>query len=306
MMTFDDFLITAEERIRSSLPDAEIAIRHFPKLQGGSYVGISVQPKGGAAAASFNVAPVFERLCADRSRREAILDELVAHVKQGVSMIPAFDFDAVTDYETAKDRLTIQVVPVGPNAEMLNGIPHRTMEDIAAVYRVELSGGEMGTVSTLITDRILEDYGITAEQLHADAVRSQILRHPPVLKNASEIMAELSEGAAELPESRMWIATVEGGRNGASVILLPGFLERSAERLGGDFFVLPSSIHEVILVPDDGFYRSGQLERMVRSVNAAEVSEVDFLSDSVYHYDSAGKILETAASFECRRRRTLS
>ena len=98
----------------------------------------------------------------------------------------------------------------------------------------------------------------------------------------------------------MWVATVEGGMNGASVTQLPDFLQEAADRLGGDFFVLPSSVHEVLFIRDDGSFERDQLESMVRGVNATEVSEADFLSDSVYHYDSDDHIFEKAVTFESR------
>jgi len=113
-------------------------------------------------------------------------------------------------------------------------------------------------------------------------------------------MEEMSGGMFDMPESPMWVATVEGGMNGASVTQLPDFLQQAADRLGGDFFVLPSSVHEVLFIRDDGSFERDQLESMVRSVNATEVSEVDFLSDSVYHYDSDDRIFEKAVTFESR------
>ena len=82
-----------------------------------------------------------------------------------------------------------------------------------------------------------------------------------------------------------------------SLFALPAL---AAEKLGGNFFVLPSSIHECLFVPDNGEFRRPQLEEMVRSVNAAEVSEADFLSNSVYHYDADARIFEKAATFESR------
>ena len=104
----------------------------------------------------------------------------------------------------------------------------------------------------------------------------------------------------DMPESPMWVATVEGGVNGASVTQLPDFLQEAADRLGGDFFVLPSSVHEVLFIRDDGSFEREQLESMVQGVNATEVSEADFLSDSVYHYDSDDHIFEKAVTFESR------
>ena len=187
-------------------------------------------------------------------------------------------------------RLSIEA-----NKKMLEGIPHKTVGDIAVVYRIDLQDA-----TTLVTNQLLEEYGITAEQLHADAVTAQIANHPPVLKNMSEIMAEMSGGMFDMPESPMWVASIEGGMNGASVTQIPGFLEESAERLGGDFFVLPSSVHEVLFVPDDGSFERTELENMVRGVNAHEVSEADFLSNSIYHYDSVERVFEKAETFESR------
>ena len=152
----------------------------------------------------------------------------------------------------------------------------------------------------LCLQALLDQYGITAEQLHEDAVAAQLANHPPVLKNMSEMMAEMSGGMMDMPESPMWVATVEGGMNGASVTQLPNFLQDAADRLGGDFFVLPSSVHEVLFIKDDGSFEREQLESMVRGVNATEVSEADFLSDSVYHYDSVSQVFEKAVTFEAR------
>ena len=278
MMNFDEFLEATRARVQEELPDTAVKIQQVNKLQGESYVGISVQPEGAAAAATFNISPAFERYQADPSQESAILDKIASDAKQVSAAIPVFEVNSITDYESAKSHLVMQVVPVEPNKEMLENIPHKTVEDIAVVYRVELPHPEDSSATTLVTNQLLDQYGISPDQLHADAVAAQLANHPPVLKNMSEMMAEMSGGMFDMPESPMWVATVEGGMNGASVTQLPDFLQEAADRLGGDFFVLPSSVH----------------------VNATEVSEADFLSDSVYHYDSDDHIFEKAVTFESR------
>ena len=300
MMNFDEFLEAAKDRIKELVIEADVKVQAVDKLQGESYVGIAVRPEHASAAVTFNLNAAYDRYQADESQKDAILNKIAADAKQVSSAIPAFEVSSITDYETVKDHLTMQVVPVEPNKEMLEGIPHKTVEDIAVVYRVEIPGSSDGTATTLVTNQLLSEYGVTAEQLHRDALEAQVANHPPVLKNMSEIMAEMSGGMMDMPESPMWVATVEGGMNGASVTQIPGFLEESAEKLGGDFFVLPSSIHEVLFIRDDGSFEREQLESMVRGVNATEVSEADFLSDSVYHYDSDEHIFEKAATFESR------
>ena len=138
MMNFDEFLEAAKDRVQETIPDAEVKIQQVNKLQGESYTGISVQPEGAAAAVTFNVSPAFERYQDDESQKEAILGKIAADAKQVSSAIPAFSISDITDYSTAKDHLVMQVIPVGPNMEMLENIPHKTVEDIAVVYRVML------------------------------------------------------------------------------------------------------------------------------------------------------------------------
>ena len=300
MMNFDEFLDAAKSRVQEALPDAKVTIQQVNKLQGESYTGIAVQPEGASAAVTFNVSPAFERYQADESQEATILNKIAADAKEAAKAIPAFDLSEITDYETMKNNLVMQLVPVEPNKEMLANIPHKTVEDIAVVYRVELSNKGDSSASTLVTNHLLEEYGVMPEQLHMDAVAAQLVSHPPVLKNMSEMLGGMSGGMIDMPESPMWVATVEGGTNGAAVIEFSDFMEEAAGRLGGDFFVLPSSVHEVLLIRDDGSFEREQLEEMVRNVNATEVSAAEFLSDSVYHYDSEEHVFEKAVTFENR------
>ncbi len=299
-MDLDGFLDTVMERLREEIPGAEIKIQQVNKLQGASYTGISVRPEGAPAAVTFNPDPDFESFREDGSRMEAILERILDEVKKAVLTIPDFEIPDITDYSKAKDHLMMQVVPAERNREMLESIPHRIVEDLAVVYRVEFPGVIDSFASTLVTDSILEGYGISADRLHEDAVTAQKANHPPVLKNISEMLGEMTGGLADMPESPMWVATAGKGINGASVIQIPEFLEESAAVLGGDYFILPSSIHEVMFIKDDGTFEREALENMVRSVNETEVSEADYLSDSVYHYDSRERVFEKAQTFESR------
>ena len=132
MMNFDEFLEATRTRVQEELPDTAVKIQQVNKLQGESYVGISVQPEGAAAAATFNIGPAFERYQADPSQESAILDKIASDARQVSAAIPVFEVNSITDYESAKNHLVMQVVPVEPNKEMLENIPHKTVEDIEA------------------------------------------------------------------------------------------------------------------------------------------------------------------------------
>lgn len=89
----------------------------------------------------------------------------------------------------------------------------------------------------------------------------------------------------------MYILTNQNKVNGAGVLARDGVLDKIGELLGSDFYVLPSSTHEVILVPDNGNMQTKELEDMVKEVNATQVPPEDLLSDKVQYYDRAAKTL---------------
>ena len=140
---------------------------------------------------------------------------------------------------------------------MRMGEPTRTF----FVRRSRLSCGRMTSV---VTNQMMEGFGVSQEQLHQDAVENAAVLHPASLRSMQEVMASMMG------------------------------MEMAAEQMGGDFFVLPSSIHEVLLLPDDGNADFHELEAMVQSINEAEVAPADRLSDNVYHYDKTDRVFELA------------
>ena len=97
----------------------------------------------------------------------------------------------------------------------------------------------------------------------------------------------------------MLVATTRGSVHGAAVLMYPGFLKAVSERIGS-FYILPSSVHEILLIPEQDAPKAEDLNLMVYSVNRAEVIPEERLSDIAYHFDAELGILETAQGFENR------
>jgi hypothetical protein len=204
-----------------------------------------------------------------------------------------------------KSKLSMEVVSAEKNAELLESVPHERMEDMAVVYRFVLDQTDSGNGTILVTNQLLDQYGITKEQLRADAMENAPEIRPSEIRGMSEVMSELAPGM--IPEvapedEQMFVATVPDKIHGAGVIAYPNFMEDAAQKMGGDFFVLPSSIHEVLLVKDNGQMTAKELENMVKEVNATQVEPADQLTDHVYHYDSQNHIFELADKYEERQR----
>ena len=108
--------------------------------------------------------------------------------------------------------------------------------------------------------------------------------------------------AVLLHYSRNTVASVEGNVHGAGVLAYENFMEKASERVGGEsFFILPSSIHELLIVPDNGIMDLRHLESMVREVNATTVDPSEKLTDNVYHYDAKEKVFELGEKYVGRQ-----
>lgn len=297
-MNYKEYLDKVKSQLQEKHPQMEIKVQPVEKLQGESYLGISVRPRAEAVSVILNIQPFYDQYRVDETKEASLFAEIASKLEQEAAKIPAFQVKDITQYDSIKDRLTMQMVPMEKNQAMLGKIPHKVIGDMATVYRIDVGKTEGFRGSVLITNDQLKKYGISAETLHGDAVKSQAAINPPVLRNMAEVLGFL--GYQE--ESSLWIATTKDGICGAVACQIPDFMEESTKTLGSSFYALPSSVHEMIFLPDDGKVERKALETMVREINRTEVREEDFLSDQVYHYDSQARVFELASTYESRMR----
>lgn len=295
-MNFHEFTTQVISEMRRRFPSYDIQVQEVPKLQGESYTGMAIHPSGGDIALTMDLEALF-----DRFRNDLYLGNpmkaIEREIKEAVAQMPQFDTEALTNYERMKEKLTLQLVPSAKNKDLLADIPHRNIEDMALAYRFDMGHNERTSYSILVTNKMLNAYGISAAQLHDDALEAASHSCPATLRNMNEVIRNM---AGQTDPSPMWVASIENGQNGACVIQYPHFLDDAAETLGGSFYVLPSSIHEVLLLADDTSPSLSELENMVRTINQAEVAPEERLSDNVFHYDCETHIFENARAFEAR------
>ncbi|MCD8362184.1 MAG: DUF5688 family protein [Lachnospiraceae bacterium] len=303
-MEYRDFLNMVKPDLEAMMPGNEVTVRNIQKLQGMSYYGISVRPEGRIAAASLNLESFHRRFEEGQDYRQ-ILKGIVNAVREALALDMHVPLESIKDYDQVKERLTVQLVGREGNEDRLLTIPHQDMEDMSLVYHIDLGPMGGGTGRILITNEMLQAYGISAERLHQDALKSAQERQPFVIRSMNEIMAEFmgTEPSEVSGAPDLYVATNPEMKNGACVIAYPGFMEAAAETMKGNFFILPSSLHEVIMVPENGMMSYQELETIVANVNQTQVLPEDQLSGNVYHYDCQEKAFELAAKYDARARR---
>ena len=212
---------------------------------------------------------------------------------------PYKDWKWMTDYNEAKKRLYIRVCNTDNKQEYLANVPHIEVEDLSVTYHILIKEDESGIASTIINNDLMKNYGITFEQLHADAVENSQKLVPVKIEKMSNILGEMAVSDNEAA-NEMIVVTNAIKTNGAAAFFYPDVMDEIAERFGGDFVMLPSSIHEVIAIPDKEDTDLMKLEMMVRVINLAETKPEDKLSDHVYHYDHVNRIFELGETYHQR------
>ena len=199
-----------------------------------------------------------------------------------------FSLEEFEDYTRARTSVFYKLVNYQMNERMLKRVPYIRYLDLAVVfyYRVEQEHFPGGSV--LIHNNNLVTWGITKSQLMKDAAFNTSRKLPYRFMGMETLIAELS-GETEMEnlqkEELMYVLTNEEKFYGAAVLLYPHVLAHIGTLLKRNFFVLPSSVHECILVPDQGHYTRFELMKMVREVNQNQVEEEEILSYQVYYYD---------------------
>ena len=303
----NEFVEALKEKLSERGNDVDVKVSTVEKMNQ-SYEAITITPEGSNIGMNMNL-EVFAEAYESGVPFDEIVEQVTNKVEAHLADMPTFDVQSLTDYEQMKDKLAMEVVAADRNADLLAKVPHQEMEDMAVVYRFVMESDENGRASILVSNDLLDKMGVTPEQLHADALENAPELRPAVIKGMSEVMMDMMGedahemfGIDEFPQDEMmYVATVPDKISGASVIAYQEFMDQAAEKLGGDFYILPSSIHEVLLVKDDGAVNFNDLKSMVEDVNATQVAPEEKLTDSVYHYDSKEHIFELAEKFEARQ-----
>ena len=310
-MNYEEFKAKLTEEVKENLYERNINVditTTMVEKMNQTYEAMTVMPEGSKIGMNLNF-QVYHDAYESGLDLDYIIDRVVNDIESHLPEMPTVDPAQLTNYEVMKEKLAMEVVSYDRNEELLVKVPHKRMEDMAVIYRFELDMDPRNRSTILVTHSLMEQMGINHEQLHEDALKNAPVMRPAVIQGMTEVLMEMMGPEMgglledmEIPQQEfMYVASVPNKTAGAGVLAYQEFMDQAAERLGGDFFILPSSIHEVLLVPDDGVKSFHELKAMVEEVNATQVAPEEKLTDSVYHYDCKEHIFELAEKFEARK-----
>lgn len=200
------------------------------------------------------------------------------------------DVSFFRDFDKVKEKLCFRLVNRERNKEQLEKVPYIPILDLAICfyYAFDGAGVENGMIPVYRTH--LEAWRVTERELLEYAVKNTPRLYPqeviPMENALEDMIRELPEEVRQelLRKISMVILTNSRKTYGACSILYPGVLEQMAERMGGDFYLIPSSVHEFLLLPREQNRGEEELKEMICEVNRTELSPEEVLSDHLYLY----------------------
>ncbi|MCM1561263.1 MAG: DUF5688 family protein [Butyrivibrio sp.] len=269
-----------------------VQIGHVKQNNDAALTGIAAVMEGSNINPRIFLNGLYEEYKNGHAKLDEIADEIHGLFAEHYENRMEFDADAFSDWETVKPSIRAKLVNAGQNKERLKDIPHRTFLDLAVVYYVKSDDfWKKGKGSIPVNAHHMEIWEQEEENLYETAVANMRSDGEPYFENFENIVRRLAmecigmEGKLEQhPDVGMYILTNRCRQFGAAAILNKSVLRNIAEQIGDNFVVLPSSLHEVVVLKADKRAGYERLADMVKEVNATQLRAEERLSDHVYVY----------------------
>ena len=289
---FKEFCNVIKDTIAETLPGRNIEsvkINEVTKNNGVVLTGLTIMENGSNIAPNIYLDGYYEMYQSGTDMtqiKNMIRDEYL----RAVPNTHEFDKIMYTDKNYIYDNVYLRAVNYERNKGNL-GVFDRKL-DMALEYRVLAKLDGSNIASFKLDKNILTTIDLDMGIVRSRAMENTKLLFPGEIVSMAEKLGMLGMvGEQDIPGMpQMYICSNVRGVNGATAMFYEELIyDFAAEHNDCSFYILPSSVHEVIFIPDSECYDSKELQDMVKQINKEVVSNDEILSDSVYKYDGKTK-----------------
>jgi hypothetical protein len=195
------------------------------------------------------------------------------------------------DFEQVKSKISYKIVNTKKNEDLLEQIPHIRFLDLSICFFYPYFHKNLGNGSILIYNNHVDLWHTDKRELYALARENTPNIFIPEFKSMKEVIEsyapdthlDLKEMASDIP---MYVLSNQKHCFGATCMIYPQVLQNISKNFDRNFIVLPSSIHEVILLPASSGGNRRELRAIVHDVNQTALAPDEILSESIYYYDN--------------------
>lgn len=296
-MTYEEFKIAMTAEVTNLAgEEVNVLLHRIPKNNGIILDAITVMGNGQNAAPSIYLKDFYLRYRQGSSVRE-LAEEILEfsrlnHIR---GRIPEKFF---LDFSLVRKRICFKLIHYKKNAGLLRSVPHRRVLDLAMVFYYSMEPNVLEHASVLIRNTDVERWHTTGKEIEDLAMENTPRLMEWRFSTLSELLQEFMDGDKredeidpfridpdEVQSAPMYVLTNREKYFGAACMLYPDLLKQISDKLNDNLYILPSSIHECIIMPASGEYSQKSLSEMVTEINEVQVDETEVLSDNVYYFD---------------------
>ena len=304
MMNFEEFTQSMLKRVSKKAKGTfDAMIKSVAKNNGVRLTGIMAEAEGCSCAPCVYLDDYYRMYANKEMKLSEAADEVYSLLKKHLEAAKDISISGFTNWVNIRENVRAKLINAEQNKEQLAKIPHRMFLDLAVVYYVTVSGcgdEKLGTI--LICNEHMEMWGQEEENLYRTAMLNMRSDGRPDFNGIKDVIKSISQdadcflndGGRQLCTG-MYVLTNCSRRFGASEILDKSTLRAIADKIGDGFIVLPSSVHELIILEPDDAAEYEELADMVKEVNTTQVDVGERLSDHVYVYSRSEEVLKVVA-----------
>lgn len=276
-----------------------VSLNKVVKNNGLELMGLIIMEAGKTAAPTIYLDDFHEEYLAGRSPGDIV--ENIVEIYESNRNKLEMDFSFFMDYECMKPKIMYRLLNYEANKTLLQDVPHKHYMDLAIVFYVMIDHDTIGNGTILIHNNHADVWKVSEDDLYETAIANTPKLMGYRFSSMENVVEEIfgTDDAKdfldneEFSDHDMYVLTNSRKMFGAACLLYDGLIKRISNKLKSNLYIIPSSIHELIIIPQKAFPHSkDELIEMVRNINANEVDIVDVLSDNVYEYKrDIGKLI---------------
>lgn len=302
-MKIEDFMEKVKNSVIEKLgKEYQVTVCKSDKNNGVVCTGLRVQKNDCSVAPLIYLDEHFRQYKNGNTTLSSIVKYVV---KESRKKSPCVDIQQYLIYENIRKNVVYRLVNTESNRDLLEDIPHLEFLDLSIIFRCTVAQEDIGPASILIHNVHMKLWDITIQELYQDAVMNTPRLEEYEIKSMTEVMREImteenSDGSGqdaymeEFSDSvPLYVLSNKNRIEGAGCMLYPDLMKDFSDTIGSSFYIIPSSVHECLLLPPKEDVQGGEIKNMIKEINDTQVSIEERLSYSLYYYDKdMGRIIK--------------
>ena len=217
---------------------------------------------------------------------EIISDILMVYKRNKVDQ--SIDVSQFLNYEDVRSNIVYKLINTDKNKELLQKLPHVAFHDLSIVFQVLIDMNDLGRATILIHNKHLGIWNVSIDEIYKDACHNTPIINRCEIRYVEDVVRGIvpPEVIGQMPV-QMFILSNKDTLHGAACMIYPDVLKHFSDEMNSSIYIIPSSVHEVLLIPEERMCGLGYelLKQMIEDVNDTQVQREEILSYSLYFYD---------------------